>query len=139
MGWTQRDFLGILFCQFDFSFYFCAIKYCFTKILTKMKKTVLSAMMMAMMCFTISVNAQSDNVKKEKKECCQKQEKKECCQKQEKKDCCEKKSEKKACCKQEAKAKAKDCKKCTECKSECGDKGCKECPNNHNCKKNCKK
>ena len=34
---------------------------------------------------------------------------------------------------------AKDCKKCTECKTECGDKGCKECANNHNCKKNCKK
>ena len=79
-----------------------------------MKKVILSAMMMmAMMCFTTNVNAQ-DNVKKEKKECCEKKQ-------QEKKECCEKN------------------KKCTECKAECGDKGCKECPNNHKCKKNCKK
>lgn len=91
---------------------------------------ILTAMMMAMMCFTTTVNAQDDNVKQEKKECCQKQEKKECC---------EKKAEQKSCCKQEGQAKAKDCKKCTECKPECGDKGCKECSNNHNCQKNCKK
>ena len=88
-------------------------------------------MMMAMMCFTTNVNAQ-DNVKKEKKECCEKKQ-------QEKKECCEKKQQEKACCKKDAKAKSKDCKKCTECKAECGDKGCKECPNNHKCKKNCKK
>lgn len=96
-----------------------------------MKKVILSAMMMmAMMCYTANVNAQ-DNVKKDKKECCEKKQ-------QDKKECCEKKQEK-ACCKKDAKAKAKDCKKCTECKAECGDKGCKECPNNHKCKKNCKK
>lgn len=87
-------------------------------------------MMMAMMCYTTNVNAQ-DNVKKDKKECCEKKQ-------QDKKECCEKKQEK-ACSKKDAKAKAKDCKKCTECKAECGDKGCKECPNNHKCKKNCKK
>lgn len=97
-----------------------------------MKKVMMTAMMMmAMVCFTTNVNAQSDNTKKEKKECCEK--------KAEKKECCEKKAEGKACCKQEAKAKGKDCKKCTECKPECGDKGCKECPNNHKCEKNCKK
>ena len=84
-----------------------------------MKKMILSAMMMmAMMCFTTNVNAQDDNAKKDKKECCQKQEKKNCSKQKEQKDCC---------------------KKCTECKPECGDKGCKECANNHNCKKNCKK
>lgn len=75
---------------------------------------------MAMMCLTTSVQAQNDNVKKDKKECC------------------EKKQDKK-CCKQDAKAKKKDCKKCTECKPECGDSGCKSCPNNHKCQKNCKK
>ena len=98
-----------------------------------MKKVILSAMMMmAMMCYTTNVNAQ-DNVKKDKKECCEKKQ-------QEKKECCEKKQqEKKECCEKDAKAKAKDCKKCTECKAECGDKGCKECPNNHKCEKNCKK
>ena len=93
-----------------------------------MKKMILSAMMMmAMMCFTTNVNAQDDNAKKDKKECCQKQEKKDCSKQKEQKDCC-KKQEQKDCCK-----------KCTECKPECGDKGCKECANNHNCKKNCKK
>ena len=52
---------------------------------------------------------------------------------------CEKKDEAKPCCKEQAKGKVKDCSKCTECKPECGEKGCKECPNNHKCKKNCKK
>ena len=95
-----------------------------------MKKMMMSAMMiMAMMCFTANVSAQDNADKKEKKECCDKH--------QGTKDCCDKQQEKKACCKQEAKA--KDCKKCGECKPECGDKGCKECPNNHKCKKGCKK
>ena len=54
-----------------------------------MKKVILSAMMMmAMMCFTTNVNAQ-DNVKKEKKECCEKKQ-------QEKKECCEKKNQRTA-------------------------------------------
>ena len=100
---------------------------------------IFGAMLMAMMCFTINVSAQDCKVKKDKKECCQKQtEKKDCCKQAEQKDCC-KQAEKKDCCKQGDKAKTKDCKKCTECKPECGDNGCKACPNNHKCQKNCKK
>lgn len=97
------------------------------KKIKQMKKIILSAMMiMAMTCLTTNVSAQDNGNKKAQKECCEK--------KQEKK-CCDKKAEAKPCCKK----KAKDCKKCTECKPECGENGCKECPNNHQCKKNCKK
>ena len=93
-----------------------------------MKKIILSAMMMmAMMCFTGSVSAQDNGDKKAKKECCEKKQDK---------GCCEKKDGAKAGMPE---AKKKDCKKCTECKAECGDNGCKECPNNHKCEKNCKK
>ena len=56
-----------------------------------MKKMILSAMMiMAMVCASTTVNAQSDNKPKAKKECCDK--------KAEKKDCCKKNAEKKADC-----------------------------------------
>ena len=93
-----------------------------------MKKMILSAMMMmAMVCFTTSVSAQDNGDKKAKKECCEKKQDKGCCEKKDK-GCCDKKADK-----------AKDCKKCTECKAECGDNGCKDCPNNHKCEKNCKK
>ena len=88
-----------------------------------MKKVVLSAMIMAMMCLTTGVQAQNDNVKKDKKECCEKKQAK---------DCCDKKGGTQD-------AKKKDCKKCTECTAACGDSGCKSCPNNHKCQKNCKK
>ena len=56
-----------------------------------MKKMIVSAMMiMALMCSTTTVNAQTDNKPKAKKECYDK--------KAEKKDCCKKKAEKKADC-----------------------------------------
>ena len=76
-----------------------------------MKKMFMKAMMiMAMVSFTTSVSAQDVVDKKAKKECCDKKE-----------------------------AKAKDCKKCNQCKSDCAEKGCKECANNHQCDKSCKK
>ena len=101
-----------------------------------MKKVVLSAMIMAMMCLTTGVQAQNDNVKKDKKECCEKKQDKKCCKQDAEMKCCK---QDKKCCKQDAKAKKKDCKKCTECTAACGDNGCKSCPNNHKCQKNCKK
>ncbi len=105
-----------------------------------MKKLILSAMMMmAVMCFNSNVNAQDNGDKKPKKECCEKKHDKGNCEKHDKGSCekhdkgsCEKKCDK-------HEAKTKDCKKCTECKAECGDNGCKACPNNHKCEKNCKK
>ena len=129
-----------------------------------MKKMILSAIMMvAMMCFSTQVNAQESNAKSDKKECCKKQaaEKKDCCKKEAAGEhkcakaaagehkcakaaagehkCAKEAAAKKDCCKKGAQAKAKDCKKCTECKPECGDNNCKTCPNNHKCQKNCKK
>ena len=89
-----------------------------------MKKVIVSAMMiMAFLCSTTTVNAQSDNKPKAKKECCDK--------KAEKKDCCKKEAEK-ACC-------GADCKKCTECKANCSETNCKDCKHKGQCKKNCKK
>jgi len=89
-----------------------------------MKKIIVSAMMiMAFLCSTTTVNAQSDKKPKAKKECCDKKaEKKDCCKKEAEKkaDCCDKKKEEKAGCKA-------DCKKCTECKATCSDTNCKEC------------
>ena len=75
-----------------------------------MKKVIVSAMMiMAFLCSTTTVSAQSDNKPKAKKECCDKKaEKKDCC----KKDCCKKGCDKKDCCK-------KDC-----CKKDCDKKDC---------------
>ena len=88
-----------------------------------MKKMILTAMMiMATMSFTASVSAQDVVDKKAKKECCDKKADKAG------KECCDKKE-----------AKAKDCKKCNQCKSDCAEKGCKECANNHQCDKSCKK
>ena len=101
-----------------------------------MKKMILSAMMiMAMVCTSTTVNAQSDNKPKAKKECCDKKaEKKDCCKKnaEKKADCCDKKKEEKAGCKA-------DCKKCTECKATCADTNCKDCTHKGQCQKNCKK
>ena len=79
-------------------------------------------MIMAMVSFTTSVSAQDVVDKKAKKECCDKKADKAG------KECCDKKE-----------AKAKDCKKCNQCKSDCAEKGCKECANNHQCDKSCKK
>ncbi len=78
-----------------------------------MKKVIVSAMMiMAFLCSTTTVNAQSDNKPKAKKECCDK--------KAEKKDCCKKDAEKKAdCCKKNAEKKADCCKKNAEKKAGC--------------------
>lgn len=91
-----------------------------------MKKMILSAMMiMAMVCASTTVNAQSDKKPKAKKECCDKKAEK-------KADCCDKKKEEKAGCKA-------DCKKCTECKATCSDTNCKDCKHKGQCKKNCKK
>ncbi len=88
-----------------------------------MKKMFMKAMMiMAMVSFTTSVSAQDVVDKKAKKECCDKKADKAG------KECCDKKE-----------AKAKDCKKCNQCKSDCAEKGCKECANNHQCDKSCKK
>lgn len=87
---------------------------------------ILSAMMiMAMVCASTTVNAQSDKKPKAKKECCDKKAEK-------KTDCCDKKKEEKAGCKA-------DCKKCTECKATCNDTNCKDCKHKGQCKKNCKK
>ena len=101
-----------------------------------MKKVIVSAMMiMAFLCSTTTVNAQSDNKPKAKKECCDKKaEKKDCCKKkaEKKADCCDKKKEEKAGCKA-------DCKKCTECKATCSDTNCKDCKHKGQCEKNCKK
>ena len=58
---------------------------------TNMKKILFSAMVMAMMCMTTTVSAQSNESNQSKKECCQKKAK----------ACCEK--ETKACCKKEVK------------------------------------
>ena len=80
-----------------------------------MKKMIVSAMMiMALMCSTTTVNAQTDNKPKAKKECC------------------DKNAEKKAGC-------GADCKKCTECKATCSKTNCKDCKHKGQCKKNCKK
>ena len=72
-----------------------------------MKKVIVSAMMiMAFLCSTTTVNAQSDNKPKAKKECCDKKaEKKDCCKKdaEKKADCCKKNAEKKAGCKADRK------------------------------------
>ena len=101
-----------------------------------MKKVIVSAMMiMAMVCASTTVNAQSDKKPKAKKECCDKKaEKKDCCKKnaEKKADCCDKKAEKKAGC-------GADCKKCTECKATCADTNCKDCTHKGQCQKNCKK
>ena len=81
-----------------------------------MKKMIVSAMMiMALMCSTTTVNAQTDNKPKAKKECCD-----------------DKNAEKKAGC-------GADCKKCTECKATCSKTNCKDCKHKGQCKKNCKK
>lgn len=101
-----------------------------------MKKMILTAMMiMATMSFTASVSAQDVVDKKAKKECCDKK-----AEKKVGKDCCEKKAEKagKDCC-DKKQAKAKDCKKCNQCKPDCAEKNCKDCANNHKCDKSCKK
>ena len=102
-----------------------------------MKKVIVSAMMiMAFLCSTTTVNAQSDNKPKAKKECCDKnaEKKTDFCKKEAEKktDCCDKKKEEKAGCKA-------DCKKCTECKATCSDTNCKDCKHKGQCKKNCKK
>ena len=100
-----------------------------------MKKMFMKAMMiMAMVSFTTSVSAQDVVDKKAKKECCDKKADKAG------KECCDKKADKsgKECC-DKKEAKAKDCKKCNQCKSDCAEKGCKECANNHQCDKSCKK
>ncbi len=91
-----------------------------------MKKVIVSAMMiMAFLCSTTTVNAQSDNKPKAKKECCDK--------KAEKKDCCKKNAEKKAdCCDKKKEEKAG-------CKATCSDTNCKDCKHKGQCKKNCKK
>lgn len=110
-----------------------------------MKKVIVSAMMiMAFLCSTTTVSAQSDNKPKAKKECCDKKaEKKDCCKKkaEKKADCCKKDAEKKDCCKKKAEKAGcgADCKKCTECKATCSDTNCKDCKHKGQCKKNCKK
>lgn len=97
-----------------------------------MKKTIVSAMMiMAFLCSTTTVNAQSDNKPKAQKECCDKKAEKSCCDKKDGSSCCDKQGGK-CCC-------GADCKNCTECKANCCEKDCKDCKHKGQCEKNCKK